>query len=191
MAGRDGQLNVTRVPGDLAWGAPSPSDGVVTLGPFARRDAAMLCDADRDPEHRRRFEIPHDFVPSVHHSERVIARWEQERVAGTRFTFAVRSVKSAELLGGCEIQPGECGTANLSFWTYRAHRRHGVAVRAVTLASELALGPFGLRCLEVLTDPDNAGARRVAARAGFREIGECGGRVVHVLESKSSQDGTS
>lgn len=99
------------------------TDGVVTLTPFVRDDAPVMCDGDRDPEHRRRFAFPDDFVPSVRHSQEVIARWEQERIAGTRFPFAVRDAITGTLLGGCELKPQGTEAANLSFWTYPAHRR--------------------------------------------------------------------
>jgi len=158
------------------------SDGVVTLTFFARPDAAVLCEADHDPEHRRRFDFPDTFVPSLEHSERAIARWEQERLAGKRFTFAVRSADTGVLLGGCELRPLGNETANLSYWTYPAHRRRGVASRAVALACDLAFERFGFRRLEVVTDPDNSGSRRVAANNRFREAGEREGRILHILE---------
>jgi lincosamide nucleotidyltransferase A/C/D/E len=159
-----------------------PGDGVVTLTFYERRDAPMLCEADHDPEHRGRFDFPDTFVPSVEHSENVIARWERERHAGTRFAFAVRSAGTGELLGGCELRPLGDGAANLSYWTCAAHRRRGVASRAVALACNLASERFGFRRLEVVIDRDNTGSRRVAANNRFIEAGEREGRVLHVLE---------
>jgi RimJ/RimL family protein N-acetyltransferase len=159
-----------------------PSDGVVTLTFFVRSDASVMCEADRDPEHRRRFDLPDTFVPSLEHSESAITRWEQERLAGKRFTFAVRSADTGVLLGGCELRPLDREAANLSYWTYPAHRLRGVASRAVALASNLAFERFGFRRLEVVTDPDNAGSRRVAANNRFREAGEREGRILHILE---------
>ena len=63
-----------------APGISKLSDGVVTLTFFASSDAAVLFEADGDAEHRRRFDFPDDFVPSLQHSENVIARWERERL---------------------------------------------------------------------------------------------------------------
>lgn len=51
------------------------SDGVVVLARFGPDDASAQMEADGDPEHRRRFSIPPDFVPSVVHAQQVIARW--------------------------------------------------------------------------------------------------------------------
>lgn len=49
-----------------------------------------MCDGDRDPEIRRRFEFPDHFALSLSHSLAVVSRWEHERSTGERFTFAVR-----------------------------------------------------------------------------------------------------
>src|SRR5262245_28537172 len=164
-------------------GSPrQPSDGVVILTLFASTDAWVLYETDHDPEHRRRFEFPSDFVPSLRHSEDVLARWEQERQSGTRFPFAVRDTATGELLGGCELRPLGGGAASLSYWTHPAHRRRGVASRAVSLARALAVAEFGFRRLEVLTDLDNIASRRVAVRNGFQEAGEREGRLLHVLQ---------
>src|SRR5262245_11144709 len=126
-------------------GRPEMSDGVVRLTFFESRDAFVLREADGDAEHRLRFEFPADFVPSLQHSETVIARWQEERIAGTRFAFAVRSVANGELLGGCELRPLGNGLANMSYWTHPRHRRRGVASRAVALACEVARADFRLR----------------------------------------------
>jgi len=108
--------------------------------------------ASRDAAYRRRFEFPGDFVPSLRHSLEVIARWERERILGTRFPFAVRDVATRALLGGCEIRPLAGGLANLSYWTHPAHRGGGVASRGVALACRVAFQELGIQSVEVLTD---------------------------------------
>ncbi len=125
------------------------SDGFICLTPFLPADAPILCDGDNDPELRRRFEIPAEFIPSLRHSHGVIARWQDERAAGTRFAFAVRNATSRELLGGVELQPREAQIGNLSYWTYPAHRERRVATRAVALACALAIEDLGLHWLGV------------------------------------------
>lgn len=158
------------------------TDGVVVLAVFTSDDAPILCAADHDLEHRRRFDFPGDFVPSVEHSQNVIARWERERLCGERFPFAVRDARSAELLGGCELQPHGNGVANLSYWTCPGHRGRGVATRAVALVCRIAFQVMGLERLEALIDPDNVGSIRIATRHGFRSVGEREGRIVFWLE---------
>lgn len=60
-------------------------DPELILDSYVRADARSLTAVDTDPEHRRRFDFPEDFIPSVQHAERVIERWAEERRAGTRF----------------------------------------------------------------------------------------------------------
>ncbi len=158
------------------------SDGVITLTFFTPSDAAALLEADGDAEHRRRFDFPDDFVPSLQHSENVIARWERERIACVRFAFAVRSVANGELLGGCELRPLGSGAASLSYWTHPEHRCRGVASRAVKLACELAVAEFDFQSLQIVADPDNIPSRQIAARNGFEEVGEQNGRILYTLE---------
>jgi len=141
-----------------------------------------MCDGDRDAEHRRWFEFPEDFVPSLQHSRDVIAQWERKRVAGERFPFAVRDAGTGELLGGCELRPVGNGAASLAYWTYPAHRSRGVASRAVALACRVAFEQLRFRRLEVVTEPDNGSSRRVALRNGFREAGVRDGRILHIKE---------
>lgn len=66
------------------------SDHGLMLNFYVPADAAVLRDVDNDPEHGRRFAFPDDFVPSLRHSEEVIARWAEERRAGTRFPQSER-----------------------------------------------------------------------------------------------------
>jgi RimJ/RimL family protein N-acetyltransferase len=162
---------------------PEHTDGFITLTLFQRTDAPVLLDADSDPEHRRRFDFPAGFRPSLRHSENVIARWERERLARERFPYAVRSVEAGTLLGGVELLPLGGETGNLSYWTYPRHRRRGIACRAVSLACDIAFLEFNLRRLRILVDPDNAASRRVAIQNRFREVGMHEGRVCYVLES--------
>ena len=68
-----------------------PRDDTVVLTFFRVSDAAALRGADADPEHRRRFEFPEDFLPSLEHSERVISDWTRARDGGGPFFFAVRA----------------------------------------------------------------------------------------------------
>ena len=153
----------------------------LTLDSFRPADAPVLRAVDSDPEHRRRFDFPHDFVPSLHHSAAVIARWDEERRAGVRFPFAVRIAATGELVGGCELQPRGDGAASLSYWTHPLHRRRGVASEAARQLCALAFAELGFRQVEVEADLDNHGSRRVAVSAGFTEAGVRNGRALYLL----------
>ena len=159
------------------------TDDVIILSLFQRADATVLLEADADREHRRRFDFPSDFRPSLRHSEDVIARWEAERLARKRFPYAVRGAATGELLGGVELLPLGNNVANLSYWTHPRYRRRGVAGRAVTLVCRLAFREFGFRALQVLVDVDNVASRRIAVGNGFRETGVQDARVCYILES--------
>ena len=154
------------------------------LAVFVASDAAVMAAGDADPEFRRRFEFPDDFTPSLAHSEQVIGRWHAERVAGTRFSFAVRSTATSELLGGCELRPRGPGSANVSYWTYPPHRHQGVATRALRLACEVAFTEFRFHTLEVLIDADNVASCRVACASGFEESGRRDGRLLFVRRAR-------
>ena len=158
------------------------SDGVLILTPFEPGDAQAVLEADRDAEHRRRFEIPADFVPSIEHAERVVERWSRDFEAGTSYAFAARHLASGELVGGCEVRRLGDATGNLSYWTYPAHRGQGYATRAARIAVAFAYAELDLRRIELVTDLDNAASRRIASTLGFVERGERDRQVLHVLE---------
>jgi len=109
-----------------------PRDEAVVLTFFHPGDAPEMCEMDWDPEHRRRFDFPQEFVPSLEHSERVIAGWTNARHHG-QFAFAIRDLGIGDLLGGCEIRLLGANVANLSYWTVPRHRSKGIASRAVAL----------------------------------------------------------
>lgn len=153
------------------------------LDTFVPADAPVLYEADLDPEHRRRFEFPDDFVPSLEHSRAVIARWAEERRAGARFPFAVRDAASGELLAGCEFRPLGDGAANIAYWTYPRHRGRGIAKEAVRQLCAIGFAEFGFRRIELNADLDNLASRRVAIRTGFREVGVRNRQMRHVLEA--------
>lgn len=159
-----------------------PRDAMVCLTFFRTSDAAALRDVDADPEHRRWFDFPVSFVPSLEHSERVISGWTSAREEGGPFVFAVRAVDGGELLGGCEIRLREDHAANVSYFTLPQHRARGVASRAVALLCQVAVAMLGVRGLEIVVDPENAASRRVAMRNGFQEIGMRDGQIVYIRD---------
>lgn len=163
---------------------PDQGERGVMLDSFEPDDAAALCAIDHDLEHRRRFDFPEDFVPSLRHSAAVIARWADERRSGVRFPFAVRETASGDLIGGCELSPTGEGIASISYWTHPLHRGRGVASDAVRQVCSHAFTDLGFHRLELEADPDNVASHRVAVRSGFREIGLRASRVLYVLEQR-------
>jgi RimJ/RimL family protein N-acetyltransferase len=164
---------------------PLITDGVVTLARFESADVSTMVDGDADPELRRRFEFPSDFVASAEHSAAVLAKWDDDWVRGEPYTLAVRDSVDGTLLGGCELQPRPSGEANLSYWTYPAFRRRGVASRAVALLAKAAFEVFGVTTLEILTTSDNTASRKVALRSGFVPNGVRDGQLLFIAERSS------
>ena len=154
----------------------------LVLDRFVAADAAVLREVDGDAEHRLRFDFPTHFNPSERHSREVIARWDEEWRAGTRFAYAVRNA-ARELVGGCELAPVGGGAVNLSYWTHPAHRGRGVASEAVRQLCALAFRDPSIRTIELLADADNTASRGVAARNGFRERGTRDGQVLYLLDA--------
>jgi RimJ/RimL family protein N-acetyltransferase len=143
---------------------------MVTLDAFQMQDADSHL-AGEDDELAMRF----GWFPQRSTLDGVrasIARWQQEWASGgpTR-AFAVRLAASGELVGGCELRMGEDGTASMSYWTFAAHRRRGLATRAIRLAGGYAFGALGLSQIELEIEPDNRASRGVARRVGFAEVG--------------------
>ncbi len=161
------------------------SNGIVYLDEFRLTDASAMLAVDHDPEHRKRFEFPPDFVPSLEHSRNVIRGWIDDLSLGTRYTFAVRDTESDCLVGGCEIRPKEHEkeSANLSYWTHPDYRRRGVATRAVSIACEIA-AELGITRLEIFTDKDNAASRCVAINNGFFQSGDRDGRACYYCNTR-------
>ena len=159
------------------------SDGIVYLDDFRLTDASAMLTVDHDSEHRKRFEFPSDFLPSLEHSRNVIRGWIYDRKQGTRYTYAVRAIDSACLVGGCEICPSGKGVANLSYWTHPDYRRRGIATRAVSIACKIA-AKHGITRLEILVDKDNAASRRVAVNSGFIQSSDRNGRACYYLNPR-------
>ena len=158
----------------------SNSDGVVYLDNFRLTDASSLFAADNDFEHRKRFEFPPDFVPSLEHSRNVIRNWICAGKLGTRYAYAVRATDSDCLVGGCEIYPieKEKEVANLSYWILPDYRRRGIATRVVSIACKTA-PEYGITRLEIRVDKDNTASRRVAVKNGFVQSGNQDGRACY------------
>ncbi len=159
------------------------SDGVVYLDEFCLTDAPAMFTADHDFEHRKRFEFPPDFVPSLEHSRSVIRGWIRDKKLGARYSYAVRAIDTACLVGGCEIRPKAKETAHLSYWTYPDYRRRGIATRAVSIACKITVA-YGITRLEIRIDKDNKASRRVAVKSGFIQSSDRDGRACYYWNSR-------
>lgn len=154
----------------------------IVLRPWAPTptDVAALVAAWRDPAVAAGARVPGD--PSPEAAARWIAGAAERRARGLALDLVV-----APLAGGPAVL-GEVGLRNVDrarrraeagWWIAAPHRRRGLATAAVRLLAGWALSDAcGLVQVWARTDPGNAASARVAARAGFRRLGEAGGAVV-------------
>jgi RimJ/RimL family protein N-acetyltransferase len=156
-------------------GAPRLSDDVVTLDTYTFDDVAAHV-AGEDDEHANRF----GWYPKRSTAETARAAisdwlddWEHD---GFTRAFAARAAKSGELIGGCQLRFRGEEVAQLSYWVFPSHRRHGHASRIVALACRFAFDSLGIERIEALVEPDNEASRGVLRRSGFVEEGLLRGR---------------
>jgi RimJ/RimL family protein N-acetyltransferase len=155
------------------------TDGVVVLDRL-REDDMHAHLAGEDEEQARRFgwwplrSGPEHFRAMLAADER---DWQS---GGPRRRFAARV--TGELVGGCELRRRADGHAEASYWTFPQHRRRGYATRAVRLLARWAFDELGVERIELHVEPDNAGSRRVAERAGFRRSARTTGDGLLVYE---------
>jgi RimJ/RimL family protein N-acetyltransferase len=93
--------------------------------------------------------------------------------------FAVEPREGGPLVGSIGLFPPRDGFAEAGYWTAPGHRGRGFTAEALGLLTSRAFDDAGLRRVELVVDPDNAGSRGVAERAGFRAEGVVRQRFLH------------
>jgi RimJ/RimL family protein N-acetyltransferase len=148
---------------------PPLSDGVVTLRPWRRDDAAELVAAlDGDEEVTRWLDsIPQPYTDADAHAW--LSQTGQAWRDGAAAPFAVVEAQTGRLLGGIGIrwndrvnQIGEIG-----YWARGDVRGRGYTTRALRLVTDWALDAAGCERLMLRADTRNVPSQRVAERAGF------------------------
>jgi [ribosomal protein S5]-alanine N-acetyltransferase len=69
------------------------------------------------------------------------------------------------------IETNAGGSADIGYWVDAAHRRRGIAARAVAIAVEYGFGTLGLSQIRANVEPGNIASRRALERNGFRLVG--------------------
>jgi RimJ/RimL family protein N-acetyltransferase len=151
---------------DFLFETPPYDDGVVFLTGYGVGDVEEHL-AGEDDETARRF----GWWPQRSTAETVTAAfrsWAGDWLMhGPTRTFAARD-GTGRLLGGCQLQRHQDGRWAVSYWTAAAHRRQGIATRALRLLL-LYADRDGITQLECHVAEDNVGSRRVAEAAGFTD----------------------
>lgn len=148
---------------------PPLSDGVVRLRPWVDADAPALAAAWGDDEIRRWTAVP--ASPTEAHARRWIAGASLRRERGLALDLVVSPGDPGDdaVLGevGLVTMAGGPSRAEVGWWTAPAHRRQGIASRAVTLFAAWCVDVLGVE-LFAEVDPDNAPSIWVAESAGVR-----------------------
>ncbi len=148
---------------------PHLTDGVVTLRPWRRADAAAVFAACQDPEIGRWTNVPQPY--EFHHAEGFIAMAQTAWRRGTAAGFAITDAQTDQLLGSMSREPFEGHIASFGYWLAPEARGRGTATRALRLIADWTLATTDAIRLESYTDVGNDASARVLERAGFAREG--------------------
>ncbi|WP_326741048.1 GNAT family N-acetyltransferase [Streptomyces sp. NBC_01022] len=153
------------------------AEGGLLLRPWLLKDAAGVVTAFQDPAiqrwHLRRAD-----------SEEEAAEWITQWQRGWRDETGVHWAVVDEhdkLLGRVSLSSLILmgGQAEISYWTAPTARGVGVCSRAVTAATDWALGEAGFHRLELGHSVTNPASCRIAKRAGFMQEGVRRAALLH------------
>jgi RimJ/RimL family protein N-acetyltransferase len=149
----------------------------VLLRPWRPDDVDAVHAACQDPEIQRWTQVPVPYAQE--HAEHFVRVAAPDTWAAGGALFAVEPRGGGPLAGSIGLFPPHDGFAEAGYWTAPGARGRGFTTDALRVLSGWALDSGGLRRVELLVDPDNAGSRRVAERAGFRAEGTVRQRFLH------------
>jgi ribosomal-protein-serine acetyltransferase len=90
---------------------------------------------------------------------------------GENFNFAILTAQGS-VAGGCGLMSRRGpGVLEIGYWVHSAQAGKGYATAATLALTEVALRQPGIDRLEICHDVDNPASGRVAAKAGFHELG--------------------
>jgi len=151
---------------------PVLADDLIALRPPEPIDVDAVYQACQDPEIPRWTRVPSPYPreSAVEFVERARRTW----AAGTDAPFVIVDTESGELLGAIGVHrlTGEDHGPEVGYWVKREARGRGVATRALRLVAGWVRREVGLPALLLQADVRNTSSRRVAEKAGFRQLGE-------------------
>jgi RimJ/RimL family protein N-acetyltransferase len=165
----------------------------VRLRPWHADDVDAVFTACQDAEIQRWTQVPVPYARE--HAEEFVDGIAARTWAEGGGLFAVEPRDGGPLIGSIGLFPPHDGFAEAGYWTAPGRRRQGCTTEALGLLCAWAFHDVGLRRVELVVDPENAGSRGVAERAGFRAEGIVRQRFLHrgqrshvVLYAKLSTD---
>lgn len=150
---------------------PPLSDGVVLLRPWTAADVPALVEAWSDAEIRKWTAVPEE--PTADLAARWIAGEGMRRERGLALDLVVSPADAAgegtTVLGEVGLVPLAGGPSRFEagWWVAAAHRRQGIATRAVRLVAAWAADVLEVE-LFATVDADNPASIWVAEAAGIR-----------------------
>jgi RimJ/RimL family protein N-acetyltransferase len=138
------------------------TDGVVTLRPWQKADAAELVECiNGDPEITRWL----DQVPQPYRAKDALAY-----IRGIGETaFAVTDAETGRVLGSIGVRFADAAdVGEIGYWLRADARGRGTMVRALQVVSKWAFGRGNVERLQLRADVDNGPSRRAAENAGFQ-----------------------
>jgi [ribosomal protein S5]-alanine N-acetyltransferase len=113
-----------------------------------------------------------DLTPEAF--RRRVARYRQERLNDSSYSFLLFRREEGVLLGGltlAHIRRRAAMSANLGYWMGAGHAGNGIMSAAVPAICRLAFGSLGLERIEAACLPENHASIRVLEKAGFKREG--------------------
>jgi RimJ/RimL family protein N-acetyltransferase len=156
---------------------PTLTGARVRLRPWRADDVDAVFAACQDAEIQRWTQVPVPYARE--HAEGFVRGIAAETWAEGGGLFAVEPKDGGPLIGSIALFPPRDGYAEAGYWTAPGGRGQGHTAEALGLLCRWAFDAVGLRRVELVVDPDNAGSRGVAERAGFRAEGVVRQRFLH------------
>jgi RimJ/RimL family protein N-acetyltransferase len=109
----------------------------------------------------------HDLEATTSYLVQSLGEWD----SGENFSYAMLT-SLGTVVGGCGLMSRlGPGAYEIGYWVHSAHSGRGYATAAALALAVTGLGQPGIDRVEIHHDLDNPASGRVAARAGFHEVG--------------------
>ncbi len=151
---------------------PGLGDGVVLLRPLRPEDAATKATWGRDADIVRWTGVPSGDTRA--NASSYIAAAEQSRRAGRSIALAIVDVRSARVVGSCDVrrpEPRDPELGEITILLSQAARGRGLATRALALLIDWSIRGLEMKRIQAVVHPENARSIALFDRLGFEREG--------------------
>jgi RimJ/RimL family protein N-acetyltransferase len=149
----------------------------VRLRPWRTDDVPAVFAACQDAEIQRWTQVPVPYLRE--NAEGFVTAIAAATWAEGGGLFAVEPREGGPLIASIGLFPPSDGYAEAGYWTVAAYRGQGYTAEALRVLTAWAFDQVGLRRVELVVDPANAGSLAVARSAGFQIEGTVRQRFLH------------